>query len=361
MNSVITLAAIEVRLISSFALPRLISPVREREYRNQRNARERSEKASQSTRRHQLRASDQPPNSKNGQLVSHHPPPQNNITDRQTDRHILTINARVSMLIMGHPQFPTQDDLGIGEGIPPIPEWQLDPTPSLQEIPGLSYLEIDSAVKNVFVRLRAAFTAASLAPFQPTRLHDLTCFVVHRLLLSASHSDSDSIPDQTDLPSSPSPSPSPLTESIRYAIILYMLIIQGPTYYTHAVIANTLTDRFLENLTRLDSSSVPDSFLIWLIGIGMVASSGTHQYPWFVERAYHVSASIQSGSGSAWWDHILGSLKSVLWLETPHSEDIFRPHWDAVLGGAENHFPGVGVAVSVPSALPMRIGSLQLG
>lgn len=222
------------------------------------------------------------------------------------------------MLIMGHPQFETQDDVGIGDGIPPIPEWQLDSTALHDSSLNLSNFEVDDAVENVFIRLRNVFQRAQRIPFSTTRLHDLTCFVVHRLLLSA--------PDTED----PRLSPSPITECIRYAIILYMFIIHGPTYYSHAVILNTMVTLFMEQFRQLEKTPrVYDSLDVWLFAIGMVASTGTTNYQWFKEKARAIAASLQLDN----CDDALFHIKSVLWLETLQGEDIFRPHWEAILSG----------------------------
>ncbi|RHZ70737.1 hypothetical protein CDV55_107951 [Aspergillus turcosus] len=236
---------------------------------------------------------------------------------RQTSPLTARMVSWVSLLIKGHPQFETQDDVGIGDGIPPIPEWQLDMTVLPDRIQELSCLDIDYSVWNVFIRLLNAFQRAQYTPFPPARLHDLTCFVVHRLLFSA--------------PGMSSPQSSPVSECIRYAIILYMFTIQGPTYYSHAVILNMIVGRFMEHLTRLYSTPhVPGSLDLWLFSNGLVASSGTPLYRWFSQRAGALATELQMTS----WDEVLIRIKSILWLGTAHAEGIFRLHWDAILDGA---------------------------
>lgn len=221
---------------------------------------------------------------------------------------------RVSMLIMGHPQFETQDDFGIGDGIPPIPEWQFDSTALDDRLFDLSTIEVDYAVKNVFNRLRNIFQRVRNIPFPATQLHDLTCFVIHRLLLSA--------------PATTIPLPSPITESIRYGIILYMFIAQGPTYYSHAVILNTILLRFMENLEHLASTPrVYDSLDVWFAAVGMVASAGTTHHQQFMKRARDVAAALQLES----FGDALIHIKSVLWLKKPQCEDLFRSHWGTIL------------------------------
>lgn len=218
------------------------------------------------------------------------------------------------MLILGQPQFETQDDVGIGDGIPPIPEWQLDSTALYDDLSELTSTDVDYAVMNVFIRLRNVFQRAQQIPFLPTRLHDLTCFVVHRLLLSAS--------DMAN------PQSSPITECIRYAIVLYMFIIQGPTYYSHAVIFNMTVTRFIEYLKQVESTPphMSDSLAVWLLAIGLVASNSTTHYRWFIERARAMAASLQLAS----WNDAIVRIKAIMWLETLQGEDIFRPHWDLI-------------------------------
>lgn len=213
------------------------------------------------------------------------------------------------MLIMGYPQFDTQDDAGIGEGIPPIPEWQLD-----SGIHGnLSIdIDLDDEVENVFLRLRGVFHLAQTVPLPTTRLHDLTCFVVHRLLLSAQ--------DERH-------PPSPISECIRYSIILYMLIIHGPTYYSHVVMLNTMVLRLMDHLREWDSTPrVLGSIDVWFLGIGLVASAGTLHYDWFLQRAQTMTETFPLVD----CDDVISRIKNTLWLETTQGESLFRCHWDFI-------------------------------
>jgi hypothetical protein len=221
------------------------------------------------------------------------------------------------MIIMGHPQFEAQDDVGIGDGIAPIPEWQLDSTTLQDDLFELSSID-DYGVKDVFIRLRNVFKRAEQIPLPATRLHDLTCFVIHRLLLPSS--------DQQ-------PQVSPNTECLRCAIILYMFITQGPTYFSHAVILNTVVTRFMQHLDQLELiSRVYDSLDIWILAIGMVASSGTGHYQLFMERAQAMAHSLQLRK----WNDAFIRIKSIMWLETLQGEDIFRPPWESVFAAANS-------------------------
>ncbi|KAK0707318.1 hypothetical protein B0H67DRAFT_602680 [Lasiosphaeris hirsuta] len=214
---------------------------------------------------------------------------------RQTSPLTARMVSWVSMLIMCRPQFSTQDDVGIGDGIPPIPEWQLDGDP-----PGLydtDSIDIDDRVKSVLTRLRRVFGRAQHTPLTSTRLHDLTCFVVHRLLSAET--------------------PSPLTECVRHALILTMLTAQGPTYYSHGVMLDMILARFKENMGRLGPTR--GTVGVWLVATGAVASAGTAHHRWFMERE-------RAGS----WDDAFARIRSLLWAETLLSRDVFRAHWEAV-------------------------------
>jgi hypothetical protein len=61
-----------------------------------------------------------------------------------------------------------------------------------------------------------------------------------------------------------------------------------------------------------------------------------------VERARYLAAHLPLDN----WNDALIYIKSVLWLETEEGEDIFRPHWDPILGAANAEPPGFTVCVS---------------
>lgn len=218
------------------------------------------------------------------------------------------------MLIMGHPQFGTQDDFGIGDGIPPIPEWQIEPTFIYNDLDENLDMEGSNEVMNVFVRLHHIFQRANQGPFTNTQLHDLTCFVVHRLLLSTAGASISELP--------------PTAECIRYAIILYLFIVQGPIYYPHEVMLNAMVAKLIENLEqRNHTSHEPASLDFWLIAIGMVASTGTSKYEWFSKKATTTAGSLHIESAQ----EILDRIKGVLWLDKPQSEYIFSVQCEGFL------------------------------
>lgn len=216
------------------------------------------------------------------------------------------------MLVTGRPQFQTQDDFGAGDGIPPIPEWQFASKSMHDDLSELGSNDIDHTVKTVFLRLRCISGRTSQIPLPPTRLHDLACFVIHRLL----------IPEGIQYES------SPISECLRHATMLYMFIIQGPTYFSHDVILNSIVGRLMEHIKSIESlRRSMDSFEVWLFAIGMAASAGTSNYDWFVEKARGVAAFLRLND----WEDVLLHIKWILWLDIPQGEGLFRPHWDAVL------------------------------
>ncbi|KAK1691033.1 hypothetical protein BDP55DRAFT_649417 [Colletotrichum godetiae] len=233
---------------------------------------------------------------------------------RQTSPLTARMVSWVSMIVTGLPQFETQSDAGVGDGVPMPPEWQIDPTVSDSNLSHLGDIEIENEVENVLLRLRSIFRRAQQVPLRLTKLHDLSCFVIHRLLLP--------VPE-------PAEPRSATSESIRLATVLYIFIIQGPTYYSHAVIFSTIVNQLMKSLKKLAPYAQSyNTVFIWLLNIGIVASQGTQHYTWLTGLARDVVALTQVNS----WVSVLAHLKSVLWLDIVHGEDIFRPHWDTILG-----------------------------
>ncbi|KAH6626735.1 hypothetical protein B0J18DRAFT_396003 [Chaetomium sp. MPI-SDFR-AT-0129] len=239
---------------------------------------------------------------------------------RQTSPLTARMVSWVSMLIMGSPQFGTQDDTGTGPGIPPIPEWQLGSAAASEGLLEFGNLGIAPEIRNIFLRLRAVFKRAEQIPFTSTRLHDLTCFVIHRLLPPASGTTNDS---------------SPLTECVRYATILYMFIIHGPTYFTHAVIFSRILHQFIFFLGEEESLESYPRLRLWFFGIGLVAAAGTPHYPALAQTARATAAAMGLGE----WDDVFTQIREVLWLQTPQSVATFRSHWDVIFQPAESPGP----------------------
>lgn len=216
------------------------------------------------------------------------------------------------MLVMGAPQFPVQDDPGSGCGILPIPQWQLaSADPNFEESP-LEYTNIDPGIRDILSRLRIIFRQSETSRLEVWELHDLTCFVLHKVL---------------SLPLSPSTNLKlrSVSECVRYAISLYMLGIHGITYYSHVALASAIITQLKEHLQTTQISYLHGPHRIWVLSVCIVATASTPDHQWFIERAYTAAVSL----GLRVWEDILSLMKSVLWMEG--REDIFRQQWDGIL------------------------------
>jgi hypothetical protein len=220
------------------------------------------------------------------------------------------------MIVMQSPQFATQDDAGHGDGIAPTPLWQAvgshPSTPSTPET-----LELEPVVENVLYRLRMLFHKPDQFPMSTAEFHDLTCYVLHRLLEPNRH--------PMDRRKS---THQPNSESVRLATALYLLIIHGPTYFSHAALQYKLATRLK---THLESclygfQQSNGSLVLWILSIGMVATSDMADYTWFATRGTEAAASL----GTQTWEDVLSHLKHVLWFNKQHIEVVFRHHWQRV-------------------------------
>jgi hypothetical protein len=232
------------------------------------------------------------------------------------------------MLVMGSPQFLTQDDFGVGNGISTIKQWQCI---SPQELPDpdilkLGDLGLNPGLQNIITRLRIIFGQSRMPDLQntpqilsTTDLHDLTCFVLHRLLLLPS-------PIETGSQS------AIISECIRYATSIYMFIIHGPTYYSHAAMLNSLVIQLEYHVGSLISCiGLQDPLITWLLSVGTVASMGTDNSKFFTDQAITLLTVVDLQC----WEHVRVRLESVLWLDS-RCGWLFRQAWEE-LGVAENY------------------------
>lgn len=218
------------------------------------------------------------------------------------------------MLVMEAPQFPIKDDSGHGDGISAIPQWQLASTDGETQDANLK-LNITPTMSNILSRLRNIFHHAWHSSLTNTQLHDLTCFVMHKLLLLPPFLDADANQVQ-----------SAASESLRYATALYMLILHGTTYYSHVGLANAITLQLkchLAALLRYDH--IHDPLGIWVISVGLVATVGTRNHEWFTDQASVAAAAL----GLKTWEDVLTHLQSILWVRVPQ-EELFRQEWEEV-------------------------------
>jgi hypothetical protein len=223
-------------------------------------------------------------------------------------------SCRVSLLVTGSPQFKTQDDLGGGNGISAIQQWQrpFSSETKQQNLLDFNNLGFDPALCNIVNRLRSVLHDPEI--LSVTHLHDLTCFTLHRLM---------SLPPLRGVES---PSQS-LSECLRLAVSAYLFILQGPTYYSHAHILNALAIKLASHLSPLSPLvECQDSLLLWLISVGAVALADMKETNWFRVQAAAVSAALDIQC----WNAIETHLKRVIWLET-RSQPIFQQVWEEIL------------------------------
>jgi hypothetical protein len=216
------------------------------------------------------------------------------------------------MLVTGAPQFPTQDDTGHGDGIDPTAQWQL--VASESDPPGHLFSEndLDPAMSIILVRLRTVFCRQRQSPLTSTDLHDLTLFVIHKLLL---------LP-----PFLPTATPrSLISECLRYAMVLYMLIIHGTTYYSLQVITTTVLhklDAYVAAMTALPGQS-HSTLKLWIAMVSMAARIGAPDHD--VHSKLARDAATDAGLNT--WEDALGRLESVLWIKTPQDR-LFHHVWE---------------------------------
>ena len=224
------------------------------------------------------------------------------------------------MLVTGAPQFPAQDDSGHGDGIDPIVQWQMVPASPPDAEASFTEVELDPAVDNILTRLRYIFHQQQRTRLSTNELHDLTCFVVHKLLLLPPF-----LPAHGQR--------SNVSECLRYALVLYMLAIHGTTYYHHEALKGGVVSRLQTHLAAAQSSNSHSSnsssstaLGFWMLFVSAVAvpSCGL-----FRDLAAETAAKL----GFRTWEDARAGLESVLWTGTG-GEEAFRRVWDEINNGS---------------------------
>lgn len=223
------------------------------------------------------------------------------------------------MLVTGSPQFDTQNDFGEGDGVCAIQQsqwqWQFSMENTNPELLDFDFLGLDPILGNTFKRLRSVLQMTEdPIVLSTTDLHDLTCFILHRLLSLPPLTGSDSLSTNT-------------SECLRYGVLLYMFIIHGPTYYSHAHVLHALVLQLQHHLGHLLSFSKNDSLIVWFLSIGAVASLGTNESQWFRWRAAGISIVL----GVRCWGDVEKHLKRVLWLKAVPTWVIFQHTWEDII------------------------------
>jgi len=238
------------------------------------------------------------------------------------------------MLVTGSPQFQLQDDFGFGDGIRLLSLPDSDPLSedNLQSLLHFTDLEVDPTVEDTLVRLKVIFRQHEDPDLESlpktltstTNLHELTCFVLHKLLTLPSHD----------------PGPNSASECLRYGTCVYMFIIHGPTYYSHATILNNLVLQLRDHLEMfLSSSNYKSSLVLWLLSVGLVGSFGTESHHWFVNQTAALSASFDVRC----WEHVEKTLRTVLWYDTKYTR-MFGQVWVQIIESNPTHLNVAGAA-----------------
>lgn len=222
---------------------------------------------------------------------------------------------RVSMLVTEAPQFEIQDDSGLGTGIASSSQWQLALTgPDPLDLT-IDDIEIDPTISNILIRLRNIFHHERVSTLTNTDLHDLTCFVLHKLLLLSPLS-------------SDNPKQSAVSECFRYAIALYMLTIHGTTYYSHEFLANNMIRQLKGHLEPLLLTDYMRSSVgVWILSVGLAATVGTPHRKWFISQACTAAMAL----GLQTWEEVLVRLETVFWTRAQQQEDGVRHKWEEIL------------------------------
>ncbi|KAG9204508.1 hypothetical protein G6514_000967 [Epicoccum nigrum] len=217
--------------------------------------------------------------------------------------------AWVSMVVTQTPQFKIQDDRGSDSGIAPIPQWH----EASNNPHDLNKPLLDPDIEDVFSRLHNLFDSSKYT-LSSTDLHDLTCYVVHRLL----HWSPQPQPDDflRDLSTS---------GIVRYGMILYMLILQGPTYFSHARLQYAITLKLQAQMEHnwLKMLSNHGSLALWLLSVGMVASEGTPEEQWFIEQTRIAAVALSLNFPDDFELH----LREIIWLDSPIAASLFQQKW----------------------------------
>ncbi|KAF2622230.1 hypothetical protein BU25DRAFT_213188 [Macroventuria anomochaeta] len=225
--------------------------------------------------------------------------------------------AWVCMIVMQTPQFPAQDNLGCGDGIAPISQWYEATSnirvlaPTVLDIPLL-----DPDITDALCRLHNLFDSSQYT-LSSTDLHDLTCYVVHKLLLWTPQPQLNSF--LCDLTAS---------GIVRHALVLYLLIIHGPTYFSHARLQYATALKLQAQMEHAWFNMLfsHGSLALWLLSVGMVASDGTPEGQWFVTQARIAAGALNLQT----WDDIVVRFKEIVWLNSRTAEPMFQRKWQEV-------------------------------
>ena len=225
----------------------------------------------------------------------------------------------MSLLVTGSPQFEAQDEYGTGNGVWSIQQWQSN-LPVEQPSPELlvfGELGLDPILEHTITAVQSIFSArrSSNNPgeLSTTDLHDLTCFFLHRLLGLHPFTGDDSRSAHT-------------SECLRYGVSIYMFLVHGPTYYSHASILHSLLLQLKLHLESLITSKPQNAFLLWLLSVGAVAATETNESKWFRERVTALSTEM----GIQYWEDFKAHMERILWFKA-RAQVLFQQMWEEII------------------------------
>ncbi|KAJ4378559.1 hypothetical protein N0V86_006266 [Didymella sp. IMI 355093] len=210
--------------------------------------------------------------------------------------------------------FPIQDDFGSSDGIAPIPQWYRasstinDAVSTVLDTPLL-----DPEIADVLCRLHNLFDSSQYN-LTSTDLHDLTCYAVHKLLLWEPWLQVDGV--VCDLAAS---------SIVRHATVLYLLIIHGPTYFSHTRLQYATALKLQAQMEYIWFNMLLNhgALTLWLLSVGMVASDGTPECQWFMSQARKAAEALDLRT----WDNIVIRLRDIVWLDSAASDPFFQQKW----------------------------------
>jgi hypothetical protein len=179
----------------------------------------------------------------------------------------------------------------------------------------LTKLHLDPEIGDIFFRLRSVFHVSWPQCLTTTDLHDLTIFVLHKLLTWSPKAT------QTDL--------CPVvaaSQCVRYAVAIYMLILQGPAYFSHAHLQANLVSHLRHHLDSILTLPLlhHGPLTLWMLSVGMVASHDTPEHYWFTSKAKTLVNTLHLHT----WDDFVSCFGEVLWSRMQRAELLFQTRWE---------------------------------
>ncbi|KAJ4338685.1 hypothetical protein N0V87_003809 [Didymella glomerata] len=112
---------------------------------------------------------------------------------------------------------------------------------------------------------------------------------------------------------------------IRHATVLYLLIIHGPTYFSHAHLqyATALKLQAQMEYSWLNMLFNHGNLTLWLLSVGMVAAAGIPEGQWFTSQAHKAAEALDLRT----WDDVVCRLRGIVWLDSAAAESSFQQKW----------------------------------